>query len=480
MIQPLFWLFVSLLILPALGVIQKPERLYEFPYFMAATFGSFILPQVISLCRFPGAASEQAIERVLAVTCLCLATCLIGYKLFARTSRDRVTVGRCNEARLLQAGMFFVASGFCFGYLLGHTEIQTSESGGWTGTATIYGFFQQLCYPGLAMCLMVAIRRPTALSIFVTLLAAVVPLQSLIFGRREPAALLALTVGLTVFFQLRVRPPRLLVLAGLVGAALIIPATGTYRRYQQQQDWEAVRQIDLAANFRDYLEQESILELRNAAMLIEATRRCGGYEYGAGYWNHLIFRYVPAQVLGANFKESLMIRRGEAVEQELAAMDYTNPPGSTVTGMGDSFQQFGYFGCLFFAAAGVLFRRLWCAALVPEALFAQLLYMQSCTCAMRSVTHWTLDFLPGLLYNLFFLGAAALYVSTPGRARRHLRTAPRANERAQPAGLSTLALPPGLFAQGFGHNENEHGPAQPSTKEEIQKRVTYRRKHGCY
>jgi len=58
---------------------------------------------------------------------------------------------------------------------------------------------------------------------------------------------------------------------------------------------------------------------------------------------------------------------------------------------------------------GAFFRKLWRAAHAPEALFAQLLYMQSCTCAMRAVTHWTLDFLPGLAYNAVFLGAAVLY-----------------------------------------------------------------------
>src|SRR5260370_26697294 len=194
---------------------------------------------------------------------------------------------------------------------------------------------------------------------------------------------------------------------------LAIPATAPYRRFQLQNDWESVRQIDLVGNFRDFLNQESVLELRNAAMLIEAARRSGDYEYGAGYWNHLVFRYVPAQILGESLKQRLMIRHsGDALERELAGMDYTNPTGSTVTAMGDSFLQFGYWGCLFFVALGIFFRRLWLAATPRNALFAQLLYMQSCTSAMRAVTHWTLDFLPGLLYNLIFLGAAMIYART--------------------------------------------------------------------
>jgi hypothetical protein len=153
----------------------------------------------------------------------------------------------------------------------------------------------------------------------------------------------------------------------------------------------------------------------------------------------LVFRYVPAQIFGTDFKESLMLRRsGEGQEREFATMDYTNPVGSTVTGMGDSFQQFGYWGCLFFAGLAVFFRSLWQTALQPGALFAQLLYMQACTSAMRAVTHWTLDFLPGFLYSALFLGVAMLYASSSvplgtrllkrKRSRQRMSSAPRSRQ----------------------------------------------------
>jgi len=275
------------------------------------------------------------------------------------------------------------------------------------------------------------------------LVATVVPIQVILFGRREPAAVLLVTVGLTIYFHRRSRPPRLLIPGIIIAAMLAIPATATYRSFQAERNWEAIRQIDFLGNFKQFLTDESILELRNAAMLIEATSRSGDYAYGAGYWNHLVFRYVPAQLLGEGFKESLMIRRsGEGQEREFATMDYTNPIGSTVTGMGDSFQQFGYGGCLFFAALAVFFRSLWQTALRPHALFAQLLYMQACTSAMRAVTHWTLDFLPGFMYSVLFLGAAMLYASLSSlpktrvlkrpRTRPVIRAAPQASPRSMP------------------------------------------------
>jgi hypothetical protein len=437
----LFWGFILLLGYALVGVLGKPEKIYEYPYFMAATFAIFILPQAVSLHRFPGPAPEQAVQAAFLMSGLCLAVCLVGHRLFAsRPLRSCIPV-TVDEGRLFHGGLAFVACGIGFSYVLSHTEVQTSEMGGWTGPATIYGFFQQLCYPGFAICLTLALRRPTLTLLSATLLACIVPVQSLIYGRREPAALFALTIGLTLYFQMRLRPARWLMLILIIAAALAIPATATYRRFQIQNDWESVRQIDPVENFKEFLNQESVLELRNAAMLIEATRRSRDYQCGAGYWNHLVFRYVPAQLLGQNFKQSLMLHSlSDGVERELAGMDYVNPAGSTVTGMGDAFQQFGYWGCLFFAGLAVFFQRLWRAAMHPRALFTQLLYMQSCTCAMRALTHWTLDFLPGLLYNAIFLGAALLYAASTQKSERTDRFDRRRREPHLPNALATMKI----------------------------------------
>src|SRR5678816_3020873 len=100
----LFWSLIVLVSIPLLGVLVKPERIYQYPYFMAAVFGIFIVPQAVSLVRFPGAAPESAIGNVLLVTCLCVAACLVrfGARLpVARENRVPVT-GKINETRLFQ------------------------------------------------------------------------------------------------------------------------------------------------------------------------------------------------------------------------------------------------------------------------------------------------------------------------------------------------------------------------------------------
>jgi hypothetical protein len=456
----LFWVFVLLLVSRLATVLRRPERIYEFPQFMTATFGIFILPQAVSLVRFPGAASEAAVQRVLWMGCLCVAACISGYHL-ATHSRASQPPLALHLGKLKQAGTAFVVCGLVASYLLRTINIQTNDFGGWTGPATVYAFFQQLAYPGFAICLLMMLHKWTVVSVGATAIAAIVPLQSMMFGRREPAALFALSIGLIVYFRLGLRPPRWLTTLSVAGAMLAIPATATYRQLRLEGDWNGVRQIELLDNFRQFLNDESVLELRNAAMLIDSTRRSGGYQYGAGYWNHLVFRYVPAQILGQEFKESLRIKANvELVDRELTTLGYANPIGSTVTGLGDSFQQFGYFGCLFFALLGMLFSRIWQAASAPNAVFSQLLYTMTCVSAMRSVTHWTLDFLPGLVYSTLFLGVAAWYAHLPSSAEagRWLILSKQRYPSHEPPQKHQSP------AKHLGYDENKHCAAQSTTK----------------
>ena len=66
------------------------------------------------------------------------------------------------------------------------------------------------------------------------------------------------------------------------------------------------------------------------------------FDGGLSYWNELVYAYVPAQALGSEFKNSLQFD----LPGEVA--DPRSPPGTTITGMADSFQAFGWFGCLVF------------------------------------------------------------------------------------------------------------------------------------
>src|SRR5437868_6970159 len=196
-----FWLLALGIAVLLAMVLGRPELCFEYPFFMGLTFGVFILPQAVSLLRLPGAAPEHAVASVLLMASLCFTCCVVGY--WRKPSREivRAVSRTANPDRLFQVGILFVLCGFIFGKLMGQTEVQFSERGGMTGIATIYLFFGQLVFPGFAICLFRALDRPGLLSISATLVGAIIPLQTIIAGRREPAAMLALMLAMGLYFR---------------------------------------------------------------------------------------------------------------------------------------------------------------------------------------------------------------------------------------------------------------------------------------
>lgn len=438
----LFWILFGLVAWPLITVIKERKRMFEYPAIIAFAFGAFIVPQAISLIRFPGQLEESSVDAVLFMGCLCMACAILGYRLSPNAQLRRFFSRPADMNKLFHVGLFFTCCGLYFGWQLSHMEIQFSDFGGMTGKGTIILFFQLLAYPGFAICLFCATRKPTFIKILASLVGSIPLLQAVVAGRREGAALVALILLVALYYEKKFLLPSYAFPLGILMSALIIPATGTYRMFAGTGALQAVRQIDFVDNFKRFLNEESILELRNGAALLESTQKSGDYEYGAGYWNHLVFRYVPAQILGERFKESLKIGSEKTVSSGSVGIEYEFATGSTITGMGDSFQQFGWFGCLFFVFMAVIFKSLWVATSRPEAMFARLLYVLTLTSAMRAVTHWTLDFLPGFLYYVIFLGLAMLYAGAP-QASATRRRGPRKKRRPIPAGEPTSNQPTG-------------------------------------
>ena len=69
-----------------------------------------------------------------------------------------------------------------------------------------------------------------------------------------------------------------------------------------------------------------------------------------------------------------LLDRDKRATSELFNYGYEIPEGSTITGIADSFLQFGWFGWLFFVVAGWFARSLFEAAEAGGSLYAQLLY----------------------------------------------------------------------------------------------------------
>src|SRR6266568_5917734 len=180
-----FAIMVGMLMVALVVALIKQERIYEYPYFMAVVFAVFIVPQAVSLIRFPGEAQSEWVANVLLMACLCFAMCWLGYILRPLQSVQRLVAQPVNRDRLFQGGLVFICVSFFFYHLL--SQMTPEEKGGtqWTGPSTIYLFFANLIYPAFAICLYRALRTHSFLAWGATVIAAIQPLQTSIVGGRR-------------------------------------------------------------------------------------------------------------------------------------------------------------------------------------------------------------------------------------------------------------------------------------------------------
>ena len=215
------------------------------------------------------------------------------------------------------------------------------------------------------------------------------------------------------FFTNVMCPLSIIALGGVAIIAFLIPVFAELRG----DFWTAlfsgnIYSIDWFGEMDKVLSGE-ILELRNATVSIYSTDLTGNYGYGTGYWDAIIFRYVPGQLLGFEFKQSLQFNWTSDV---YTVVGYMSPTGTTKTVIGDTYIQFGYFGSLFFLLQGYLFRNLWTLATARQSYLGQIAYVALVTPALTGVTHGSAWFMQSAL--LIVLVLYAIFVFSRVRVNR--------------------------------------------------------------
>ena len=390
--------------------IIRLERIYQFPFFMASVFLSFILPQAIAIIENPGiGVTDIAIERMLIYTSLCVAMCWIGYQ----SSPNPKWLNKLNvdvdENKLFKAGIVLLIIGQICIFALSRITIQTSAAAGgnWTGPATILGFFAGTLRIALPLFLIRALKKPSFLNIFLTTISALPMVQAVIFsGRRQATVALFITVGLCFFIVKKYTPPRLLLVLLVPIAAYLIPTLGALRgRFWELAFAGRWDEIQMASERGfDRVLEGNILELRNATLVMDYATQLDYYGYGRQLWNRFIFQYVPGQLVGNDLKENLQFNLNFDL---VSFFGYQTSTGTTLTGIGDSFMDFGFFGCLFFALMAYLYKTLWTSTVDSKSIISTLLYISIIDSAMVGVTHGI-----GRFMNEFIFRAGIMFLVT--------------------------------------------------------------------
>lgn len=409
--------------------MRRPSGILQFPFLAAAVCGAWFVPQAIGLVddlTLP----KGAYPTTMLYAAACMAAIWFGYKPASAPPVNRETF---NERRLLIAAAVMSLIGGAAYTQIFRTPVTVNEQGLTTGIVTIFFFFSKLQYFGLALALLLLLKRFSLFALIIVALNLNMIMGFVLFGGRRGPAVEVTMILLTCFwFQRRFIPPRTLILTLVVFGMIFGNSVGNYRSTVAliNSNSEEVRlptlseisQIDFMENFRDVVTSGSF-EVNNAVHTIGASSDTLRFTYGVPYWNFFIFSYVPAQLVGRATKDALTL---EQPDIRYETYGYIGHIGMTSTGFADSFAAFWMFGVLVFYGFSRMLSRWWSMAM-SGSLMMQFLYATSITTAMHSITHstqWFIAFLPYCLGLYWAVSKFALKRQT----KRHGPVRPYENQ----------------------------------------------------
>jgi hypothetical protein len=437
------WLLIYTLAAVCLGLLllamRRPGGIYAYPFVAGATFLFFVVPQLPALANDPFLPPD-AFAKAAVLCVLCAAMCGLGWAV-----GKRPMIGMSwtfDERRLLWIAAVLSLTGAFFFFKISRLPDELTSMDQWTGLPVAYLFFAKLMTYGFAIAILSFVRRPSLFALTIILYDATYYADRFLSaGRRADTAELFVLIVLGLWFQRGIAVPRVFAVVAIVATALAIPSTGDYRALAKAHDgwpgWSEVSKIDVWRNF-DEMFQKGGFEMRNAVHRIHFVDETLNLDYGAWHWNTLVFNYVPAQIVGASFKASLMIPLGE----RQFSPDYESQIiiGTTHTGMADAFASFWYFGALKFFVVAYLLGRIYRAAAAGNTAY-QIVYMISLTPATHVITHETQWIFSLWVYMaLLFVPFLALARVKPSFSRFHSPDYPRLGY-ATPRPLQTHSLP---------------------------------------
>ncbi len=394
--------------------LVKTERAYQYPFLACALIASFILPQLPGIFADP-AVPRDALAKALLMTLLCLVGTLTGWH--ASRAPARILRADFDERRLGHIAIAFALVSSLFYYRLSQLPGDAIVGVQISGAPVIYLFFAQLMPYGLAISCLLYVRRPSWSMLAVIGFCLLFYLQRIVVtGKRAETMELVLIFLLAFWFYRGRKIGRTTLILGAVAGMVIMTSMSAYRDITRTDsvDLSKVAQIDAVGNF-DSLIEDGGEEMRNAVALIDATDREGRFDYGIVHWNFIVWNFLPAQIVGASVKQSMLL------EKPPMPRDFNPSTGTTFTGMTDAFRSFWYLGALEFLFLGYVMRRLWESAMEGQ-LLGRIIYTLSAVPATHAFSHTTDWVLPVWIHMLIFLAPAMAYAYRAPDPARGVRT----------------------------------------------------------
>lgn len=421
---------------------SKNERLYQYPFIAGLTCITYIVPQMQSILKFPQLLTQAAIARAFFMSCLCLIMIWFGYqnkvdytyKGIHKNTKKLTDIGNIDsqnfsknkiyndDNELLNISLIYIFVGLLSN--IASTFLEDTNplaGGGRTGITTVLFFLGRNLYIGLSLTWLIYLKTKKIRlidSIALTVSFVFILLSGLVAAKREIIVNFFIIFTLPFYFvQDKAISRKLMAVLLIFGILLINPYTistirqssgirGDWTRYDQadySKIFESIFNQDYYSNVDRFFNEEEQLEMRNASFIMDYVWKDNKYGWGTGFWNELIFTWVPAQFLSQEFKASLQVDTASSSCKEITQnYGYSCRAGQTKTGFAEAFAEFDYFGCFVFYMFSYLYKFLWVKATKEKSLLAQLAYIHLIVRGTHIITHGTNEFPSRVLFFIIF------------------------------------------------------------------------------
>lgn len=393
---------------------SKEAGYLELPMLFAIVYVGWVLPQLWQIRQHVDAVGIEYITTLNSFCLVCLLGTLIGWKqaLHAHYKRGWIapSVPPPSYSYILRATILITLIAWSMRIGIGLHDIEDRNTSTWSGPITILAFFSHLQTLSLFLSFYVALRHRTgiAYALLAANLLLYIPLMLVYFRRRSMIDFFFCAL-MSLYFTRRILIPKLVLILALPIGVMVVFGIGALRGLavgDGTSEWQMPRVSDMFAidfvSLTPFGTDSATTEMMNAVSLVRLADQFGFHTWGAESWNHVVFQWIPAQIVGANLKLALMFDLGVA-QRLYNHLYYETPIGSTSTGLGGAYLEFGFLGVLFFAAISYVMGRWW-VRLKKGDVWAAALYTCGVPLALHSITHYAFYF-----FNFIPLFGAALF-----------------------------------------------------------------------
>lgn len=349
------------MVLCLLGILWgliNTRRIIEPPFLYSSGLAILILPQLYFVLLNPNRVPQSGFYLFCAMVILCTIGLFLGYQK-QRRPRTRYE-WRLRDSRLIYFG-FVVAFVGTVGYLQVYRMDEVSE---WRGWPVYWITLAKLTLPGLTLLALAYFRRSSGLKLIWLIVFAFFPVLAVIlYGRRSLTLLLPFVFLLPYMIQTpKFQPARTVVLAGLVGALIVVYAFPYWRgEFVDYSHAEALERMPVSEVIEEVFRRNSdkVMEIVDGIVVVSTVSELGIYDWRLkSVYNDFIKLYVPGGLIGYELKRSLLVEMPDLAQLARRTFGFDVAFYTAKTGFSDLFYKFWLFGCLFVFLVARLYRHM--------------------------------------------------------------------------------------------------------------------------